>query len=147
MKKHHLLVSFAALAGLCLPLAASSAPRPVADATIKLSGGSLAAGVGFSWGKGTLTYKGKQYPISVKGIDVGDVGITNITASGKVFNLEKLEDFDGNYTSAGAGITVAGGESDVVMENQNHVKVELTSTTSGVKLAVAVGGVSMKIKR
>ena len=147
MKKHHLLVSFAALVGLCLPLAASAAPRPAPDGTIRLSGGSVAAGVGFSWGKGTLTYKGKQYPISIKGIDVGDVGITNITASGKVFNLKKLEDFDGNYTSVGAGITVAGGESGVVMENQNHVKVEITSTTRGVKLAVAVGGVSMKIKR
>jgi hypothetical protein len=33
------------------------------DATLRLSGGSFAAGIGFSWGKGTLTYKGKDYPV------------------------------------------------------------------------------------
>jgi hypothetical protein len=36
---------------------ASAADQP--DATLKLSGGSVAAGVGYTWGGGTLTYKGK----------------------------------------------------------------------------------------
>jgi hypothetical protein len=58
-----------------------------------------------------------------------------------------VEDFDGNYTAVGAGITLAGGGSRVVMQNQNGVKIELTSTTRGAKLTVAVGGVGMKIKR
>ena len=31
------------------------------DATIKLHTGSVAVGVGYSWGGGTLTYKGKTY--------------------------------------------------------------------------------------
>jgi hypothetical protein len=145
MKKHRLFVSLAALISLCLPLAAQAAPKP--SATLTLSGGSVAVGVGFSWGKGMLTYKGKQYKISVKGFDVGDVGITNVTASGQVFNLTKLADFDGNYTSVGAGITVAGGGSTLVMQNQNGVKVQISSTTRGVKLTAAVGGVSMKIKK
>ena len=145
MKKHRLFVSLAALISLCLPLAAQAAPKP--SATLTRSGGSVAAGVGFSWGKGMLTYNGKQYKISVKGFDVGDVGITNVTASGQVFNLTKLADFDGNYTSVGAGITVAGGGSTLVMQNQNGVKVQISSTTRGVKLTAAVGGVSMKIKK
>jgi len=33
-----------------------------ADATIKLSQGQVAVGIGYSWGKGVLTYKGKDYP-------------------------------------------------------------------------------------
>ncbi len=41
------------------------------DATLRLSSKAVAAGVGFSWGKGTLTYKGKDYPISVKGLSLG----------------------------------------------------------------------------
>ena len=41
-----------------------------ADATLRLSGGSFAAGIGFSWGSGTLTYKGKDYPVSVNGLSL-----------------------------------------------------------------------------
>src|SRR6266498_3986467 len=43
------------------------------DAILRLKGGSFAAGIGFSWGSGTLTYKGKDYPVSVNGLSVGKV--------------------------------------------------------------------------
>lgn len=145
MKKNRLFVSLAALISLCLPLAAQAAPKP--SATLTFTGGSVAAGIGYSWGSGVLTYKGKQYKISVKGFTAGDVGASNVTASGQVFNLNKLADFDGNYTSAGAGITLAGGGSAVTMQNQNGVKVNVTSTTRGVRLTIGVGGATMKIKK
>ena len=118
-----------------------------ADATIRLSSGSVAAGVGFSWGKGTLTYNGKDYPISVKGLSLGKVGITKATASGEVFRLKTLKDFDGNYTAAGAGITLAGGRSAVTMTNQNSVRVRLISTNRGADITLGVGGVDLKIKK
>ena len=60
--------------------AASKEEKP--DATLRLSGGSLAAGIGFSWGKGTLTYKGKDYPVSVNGLSLGKVGISGASAYG-----------------------------------------------------------------
>jgi len=46
------------------------------DATLRLSGGSFALGIGFNWGSGTLTYKGKNYPVKVNGLSVGKVGAT-----------------------------------------------------------------------
>jgi len=117
------------------------------NATLRLSGKSLAAGVGFSWGKGTLTYKGKDYPVSVKGLALGKVGISGVTAAGKVYNLKKLEDFDGNYTAAGAGITLAGGGTAIAMKNQNGVRVVLHATTRGVDLTIGGAGVDMAIKK
>jgi hypothetical protein len=117
------------------------------DATIRLTSGSVAAGIGWSWGKGTLTYKGKEYSISVKGLSLGKVGITKATASGEVFHLKTLKDFDGNYTAAGAGITLAGGRSAVTMSNQNGVRVRLISTTRGADITLGVGGVELKIKK
>jgi hypothetical protein len=102
--------------------------------------------VGISWGKGTLTYKGKDYPVSVDGLTVGKVGVSEIEASGKVYNLKKLEDFNGNYTSAGAGMTVGGGGGGVAMVNQNGVRVDLVATTQGLDIAIAASGVDMKIK-
>src|SRR5262245_44335991 len=117
------------------------------DATLKLSGGSVAVGVGYSWGGGTLSYKGKKYPVSVKGLSVGDVGITKAEASGKVYNLKSLADFDGNYTGVAAGATAAGGGSVVTMRNQSGVTVDLVTTTQGVKVMLGGGGVDMKIKK
>lgn len=116
------------------------------DATIRISTGSVAAGIGWSWGKGTLTYKGKDYPLAVKGLSIGKVGITKATASGEVYHLKSLKNFDGNYTAAGAGITLAGGRSAVDMTNQNGVRVRVISTNRGVDLTLGGGGVEMKIK-
>jgi len=124
---------------------AQAAEKP--DATIKISSGSVAIGIGWSWGKGTLTYKGKDYPLSVKGLSIGKVGITGATASGEVFHLKTLKNFDGNYTAAGAGITLAGGRSAVDMTNQNGVRVRVISTNRGVDLTLGGGGVELRIKK
>ena len=69
---------------LSLGLAVAQAQEETSDATIKLSSSSVAAGIGFSWGSGTLTYQGKTYPIEVNAISIGDVGITKVEATGKV---------------------------------------------------------------
>jgi len=122
-----------------------AATRP--DATMRISSGSVALGIGWSWGSGTLTYKGKDYPISVRGLSIGKVGITGATASGEVLNLKTLRDFSGNYTAAGAGITIAGGRSAVTMSNQNGVRVRLISTNRGVDLTLGGGGVDLRLRR
>ena len=36
------------------------------DASITLSGGSMAVGVGITWASGTLYYKGKTYDVEVR---------------------------------------------------------------------------------
>lgn len=115
--------------------------------TIRLSGGSFAVGVGFSWGKGTLTFKGKEYPISVNGLSLGKLGLSGASASGEVYGLKDLKDFDGHYNAAGVGLTVAGGRSGVAMKNQNGVKVVLSSTTRGFDVTIGTGGATMKIKK
>ncbi len=117
------------------------------DATIKLHGGSVAVGIGYSWGGGTLTYKGKTYEVEVKGLSVGDVGASQVEAAGNVYHLAKLSDFDGNYTAAAAGATVAGGASASIMKNQNGVEIRLVSTTQGLKFTFAAAGVDLKIKK
>ena len=57
------------------------------DATLRLSTGGFALGIGVNWGSGTLTYKGKNYPVKVKGLSVGRVGVTSSSGYGEVFNL------------------------------------------------------------
>jgi hypothetical protein len=116
------------------------------DATIELSEGRVAAGVGFSWGDGTLTYKGAKHKVGVEGLSVGEVGITRATAQGKVFNLTKLEDFPGNYTAAGVGATLGGGANATVMKNQKGVTIEMVSSTQGASLKLATSGIKLTLK-
>jgi hypothetical protein len=137
-----LSVAFCLTAGFAQ--AAGKSMRP--DATLQLRSGSVAAGVGISWGKGILTYRGKEYLVSVNGLSLGKVGITKVTASGEVYNLKSLQDFSGNYTSTNADLTLAGGHSGVTMRNQNGVKVVIHATSRGVDLTIGASGVDLKLK-
>ena len=114
-------------------------------ATLTLSDGSVAAGIGFSWGKGTLAYAGKTYPIKVEGLSVGEVGVTRATAKGTVSNLTKLDDFSGNYVAVGGGATAAGGAEVALMKNQNGVVIELQSTTQGASLKLGAEGLRLTL--
>ena len=39
-------------------------------------GGNIAVAVGYSWVQGTLTYRGKTFPVKVKGLSVREVGVS-----------------------------------------------------------------------
>ena len=120
------------------------------DATLRLSFSSVAVGVGFSSGSGTLTYKGKAYPVKVKGLSVGKVGVTSSSAYGEVFNLKHLQDFNGHYDVGGAGtrgVTVGAGKSGTLMTNQAGVIVRVSSTQQGVSVNATGGGVDMQLQR
>jgi hypothetical protein len=112
-----------------------------------MSEGQVALGIGYSWGKGVLTYAGKEYPFKVSGLSVVDVGITKATSMGKVYNLKKLEDFNGNYTAGSAEGTLAGGAGALTMKNQNGVVIDLVSTTQGVNLKLALEGVKITLEK
>jgi hypothetical protein len=123
------------------------AEEKVPDATIKLVEGQVAVGIGWSWGKGVLTYQGKDYPVKVKGLSVIDVGITKAEASGHVYNLKKLEDFDGIYTAATAEGTLGGGVGATTMKNQNGVQINLVKTTQGINIKLAPSGVNLSLTK
>lgn len=139
------VVTVGSLVSLLAGLALAQAKKP--DATLALSEGSVGIGIGFSWGKGTLTYQGKTYAVKVEGLSVGEVGLDRATAVGNVFNLKKLDAFSGNYTAAGAGGTIGGGAGVTAMRNQNGVVIELTSTTQGASLKLAAEGLRLTLMK
>jgi len=144
--KRLMMIVVILMMGLVLSIVASGAEKKP-DATLKLSEGQVAVGIGWSWGKGILTYNGKNYAFKVDGLSVGDVGITKAEAVGKVYNLKKMSDFNGTYTSAAAQGTVGGGAGASAMKNQNGVVVELTSTTQGVNIKLAAEGVKFTLEK
>ena len=137
------LAAVGSLVSLLVGLALAQAKKP--DATLTLSEGTVAVGIGFSWGKGSLAFQGKTYPVKVQGLSVGEVGVTRATALGSVYNLTKLADFDGNYVAGGAEATIGGGAGITAMKNQNGVVIELKSTTQGASLKLAAEGLKLSV--
>lgn len=136
--------------GIAAPFAAqaedavpASAP---ADGALSLSGGAIAAGIGFTWGSGQLEYKGQPYSVKVSGLSVIDVGVAKIDASGSVYNLKDLKDFDGTYTTFAAGATVAGGGGVAYLRNQHGVVIKLNSTSAGLRFNLSASGVELKLQ-
>jgi hypothetical protein len=144
----HVMTRLVAVVSLVVVVAGLAVAQPRnPDATLTLSEGSVAAGVGFSWGNGVLTYKGKTYPVQVEGLSVGELGVSRATAKGEVSHLGKLADFAGNYTAVGAGATAGGGAGTTVMRNQNGVVIELQSTTQGASLRLGAEGVRLTLAK
>jgi hypothetical protein len=130
-----------------LSVAAHHESKP--DATLRLGGGSFALGIGVSWASGFLTYRGKDYPVKVKGLSIGKVGMTGVSAYGEVYNLKHLQDFNGHYSYGGAGmrgVTLGGGKTGTLMSNQAGVIVHISSTQKGVDVNATGGGVDMQLK-
>jgi hypothetical protein len=139
------LLTGAALAGnptLGRSTEAANAP----DANLELTAGAVAAGIGYTWGHGEITYQGASHKFSISGISVVDVGIVNMSATGNVYHLTKLEDLSGNYVAASAGLTIAGGGDAIVLKNEHGVVIKLLSTDQGLRFNLAGSGMSVRLE-
>ncbi len=116
------------------------------DATLKLSEGQVALGIGWSWGKGTLNMNGKEHAFKVEGLSVVDVGISEAKAEGEVYHLKNLEYFNGTYSSAAAEGTMVKGAGAVAMKNAKGVVIYLQPKTEGVNMKFAIEGVKFTLK-
>ncbi|HTY23614.1 MAG TPA: hypothetical protein VMC85_10815 [Desulfomonilaceae bacterium] len=117
------------------------------DAIIEFSAGSVAAGIGFSWGSGTLTQAGKTYQLKVDGLTVGNVGITKATAWGRVYHLQNVNDINGTYAAIGTGATIGGGGSAIAMKNAKGVVIDIFTTTAGVSIGLGTAGVTITLQQ
>ncbi len=145
MKRSMAMVLVLAMTLVCFGSALAEEKKP--DATLKFSEGSVAVGIGWSWGKGLLTFQGKDQAFKVKGLSVGEIGITKAEATGRVFNLKKLEDFEGLYAAAGAEGTIALGAGETALKNKKGVIIYISPLTKGVNFKLAVEGVNFTLEK
>jgi hypothetical protein len=124
----------------------SAAAQSVPTGTIELSGGSVAAGIGYTWGHGTLIFEGKKYRLKMQGLSIVQVGVSSYTASGTVYDLTKLSDINGIYTAVAAGAAIAGGASATAMKNSHGVLIQLVSNHMGLNFSLSAKGVDIKLE-
>jgi hypothetical protein len=126
------------------PIAATDIP----SAYVWLSGGTVAVGIGYSWGHGTLYYSKdqKQYKFKLKGVSVADVGGAGITAEGEVYHLNNPTDLSGEYSAVTAGVTVIEGGSLAYLKNDKGVVIKLHSQTGGLRFNLAATGIRITLQ-
>jgi len=144
--KQSILTAIVATA-LAFPIAAKAQGDGSPVGKLNFAGGSVAAGLGFSWGSGALNFQGKTYKVKVTGFSVGDVGVASIDATADVYNLTDIADFDGNYAAAGIGATLAGGGTVMAMENPHGVVIQVRSTTAGLHLNLGPSGITFMMEQ
>ena len=120
-------------------------PGPVSG-TILLSAQGAAAGIGYTWGDGTLRYGGHTYHFSVNGVTVADVGYSRVTGRGRVYNLKRLQDFSGTYAAATGQATVGSGIGGQILENGNGVQIRVDQTSRGARLEGSADGIKLTLK-
>jgi hypothetical protein len=98
-----------------------------------------------AWGSGVLTYQGNDYPFSVSGLLVGDIG-NSAEISGEVLNLRNLEDFNGSYTRFGAEDAVADTTGDATLKNENGVIINFVPKTADLEFKLAADSMKIELK-
>lgn len=116
------------------------------DATIRLSEGSVAAGIGWSWGRGEVSFQGKSYRVKIEGLAVAEVGITKAEATGTVYNLKDVSDLNGVYAAAGAEGTAGKGAGVSSLRNDKGVVINLKSETKGANIKIAASGLKLTVE-
>jgi len=113
---------------------------------VELETRQVAAGVGFSWGQGTLSFEGRQHAFTVKSLSLVDVGVSKMIAEGEVEGLTRVADFAGRYLAVEAGAAVGQGASRLVLRNEHGVVIRLASDLSGVALTLGPEGFQIALQ-
>jgi|SoiMethySBSTD1v2_1073268.scaffolds.fasta_scaffold207731_2 hypothetical protein len=141
--KKRIVQGLIAVAMLVLTAGLARAEDTTGKVTIETM--SAGAGLGVTWGDGVLEYRGEKYPFTVRGFDVGDVGVAKAIANGIVFNLKSVEDFSGMFAAVAASGTFGGGAGSGAMYNNNKVSMVWTGTNQGLNLSLAHSGINVQL--
>lgn len=138
------IVAAAALSVVAVP----SVAQPKPDATIEFTVTKAGFIVGGSGGGGTLTYKGKKYPLSIGGVSLGaTIGVSKAEMVGEVYNLKAAEDINGIYESPGAGYAAGGGQKVADLRNAKGVNIKVRGKQVGAMLEADLSGLKIELKK
>lgn len=102
--------------------------------------------VGVGGGSGTLSFNGRNYPISIGGISLGaTIGIASADFVGRVRHLRRASDIAGTYSAIGAGLAAAGGGSVARLRNSRGVELEVSGKQVGFMASVDLSGLRIRL--
>ncbi len=103
--------------------------------------------IGGSAGSGTLTFKGRKYPLSIGGLSYGfTFGASETNLYGTVTNIRRPSDVAGVYGQAGAGAAVGRGAQGVVLTNQSGAVLTLSGRQTGLIVSADLSGLALSLR-
>ena len=134
------------LSGVGLATGAIVATAEAATGSVALHIVSAGFIFGVTGGSGTLTFGGRQYPLSIGGISAGAlIGASATDLVGSSSNLHGPSDIAGIYSAVGAGMSVAGGRSAAQLSNANGVVLRLRGRQIGFSFSIDLSGMSISL--
>ena len=145
MKTNFINSAFTGIAIVLLAACASmtQAPSTPPSATVKITEWSAAYYASAATGKGTLSYNGQRHHFTISGGGLGGAGGQKISATGTVYNLNRLSDFSGTYHGISRGLTLIEGKMHAKLTNGNGVTMYLAGQTEG--LASSMGAQAFEV--
>lgn len=124
---------FVGLAGLLVGGCATmtKAPDATPSATVRIQQVSAAYYGSATKGQGSLYYQGQRRNFTINSVGVGGTGGLKISATGKVFGLNRLSEFPGTYRGVSSGLTLFEGKMQAKLTNSNGVVIYLAGETEG----------------
>ena len=120
-------------------VAQEAPPKP--SGTVTISQVQVAFIGSGSGGGGTLHFQGRNYPFKIGGLGIGGIGVSRLDATGTVYDLRRVEDFDGVYGQTRVGWAAgAQGKGQLWLKNPNGVYIHLITQRKGLSLNVGADG-------
>src|SRR5215472_15791118 len=112
------------------------------SATVEINQTQIACIGSGNLGGGKLFFNGKTYPFTIGGLGIG---VQTMTATGNVYHLKDVSQFDGAYAQGRAGITLGSSDNGGLwLQNEDGVVIQLKAKREG--LALGVGGDAIYIR-
>jgi hypothetical protein len=103
--------------------------------------------LGASGGNGTLIFHGRQYPLSIGGLDAGLVfGASHTYMSGRVSHISRASDVAGVYGAAGAGAAIFTGARAIVLSNEKGAILEMNGRQVGLMVNADLSGLAISLR-
>jgi hypothetical protein len=102
--------------------------------------------VGVGGGSGTLNFKGRNYRLSIGGINVGTIGASAVDLVGTASNLRTAADIVGTYTQGSAALAVVGGARVATLQNANGVVIRVRGPAIGLEASLSLSGMTISMQ-
>jgi hypothetical protein len=125
-----------------MPLAASigfATPSHAITGTVRVTVAKAGYILGAGGGRGTLTFRHRNYPFTVQGLSLGlTAGASINKLVGRADYINELSDFSGSYGVVGAGAALVGGVSGVQLKNDKGVIITLQGPKGGLEVSANI---------
>ena len=102
--------------------------------------------VGFGGGSGTLNFQGRNYQLSIGGLNVGTIGASAVDLAGTAHNLRTAADIVGTYTQGSAALAIVGGGRVATLQNANGVVIKVRGPAVGLEASLSLSGITISMQ-